>query len=330
MTTSTRALTFPLASLSLVLLSSTLGCAGGEVDDPPLFTASGADEVGTAETETETASESGSDSGSDADADSGAEADSDADSGTGTDSTTESESESDTTDEDSSDTGAPECGRSRYTYSLAQDSWTAVPLDSVWTGPNAPPCDVEILATTYIEPWDQLFVFSADDNFYHRVSGTWEAPQSTAATFPMLSAEFIASLHSIPPVDEETSELTFAGDGVAYLFTVFEDGSVTYKLGAVLNNDSVLNGGPAQADDLRSWSAVICDPEIVGVAGWWRIWARYTDNKIYHVNADFSMWQQWPQDDSPMFSGQPNQPSAATLEAGWGSLELDRIYLVGP
>ncbi len=253
------------------------------------------------------------------------------DSGTESDAGSESESgmDTETTDEGSSDTGPLACARSRYTYSVAQDSWTAVLLDAVWPGPNAPPCDFEVLAATYIEPWDQLFVFSADGNYYRRVAGAWDTPQSVAATFPVLDGELVTSLHSVPPLNgSATCDLSFSGIGVAYIYNAYEDGSVTYLDTVALTND--LGAGPAQADELRDWAAGMSEPALVGMdAEWWYLWGRYTDAKVYRLNGG-EEWQQWPQNDNMLFSGQIGQPDPATLEAGWGSEALDRLYLVGP
>ncbi|NJK33218.1 MAG: hypothetical protein HC927_12910 [Deltaproteobacteria bacterium] len=192
------------------------GCATGEGEKQTFVTTvtDEADESGTTDTtESETATESGeseSESASDS---------TDAES---------SESETDET-ETETETGTPDCARRRYTFNLNNQTWSSIPLDADWTGPNAPSCETELLAVEYIEAWSRLIVLGADGMIYRRHEGEWQQPVSTEVILPAVAGKNVTAAIHTPSVEDPSVVTLFlvTDAGEAILYEVSENNSIT-------------------------------------------------------------------------------------------------------
>jgi hypothetical protein len=113
----------------------------------------------------------------------------------------------------------------------------------------------------------------------------------------------------------------------AILYQVFEDGGTTYDQSVMLMDEPP--PGPPQSSAVRNWALELSDPALYGQIDWWSSWQGFSDGKVYFADAN-NAWMSWPEQSSPMFDNAPPGIDPATIEAAWGSFELDRAYLIGP
>ena len=219
----------------------------------------------------------------------------------------------------------PLCTRRRWRYDYDDDTWSSVALDSVWAGANAPPCDVEIWGTAYIEASDQLLVFAADGRYYRRKNNSWDAPEPIADAFPQLGNNEVESIIYVPAINGEDAQILINSLPNAYLYYVASNGNITHFDTVAIQDEAP--PGPAQSDMVRTWAVSFGDGDLLGQAIWWGSWQRFDDNRIYRVDGAFE-WDNWAQNSSPMFNGN-DAPNPATLEAGWGTYSPNRAYLIG-
>ncbi len=305
---------FSLLALAL------LGCSDGDPNSHSTFlsgsagSADGTDEVGSSDSgESSSASETNnSESGS-------------------TFETSESESSSTSSDTaTSSETGEPECLRQRYTFNLGTETWSAIPIEQDWTGANAPPCSIGVLAVTYIGGWSELLVIGDDQTTYRRVDGIWQPPLGWSDSFAALvGTQPTALLHTPSTTDPSEVTLYFlVSGGQAVLYTYGDNG------GAVLADVVDVMDGPPPAppqasEDLR-WAFELADVSLVPDPDWLVWFMNYTDGFLYRFNAAFE-WVQQPQGNNTYFgTGQANEPDPSQIEAAYADIELGRVYFVGP
>jgi len=220
------------------------------------------------------------------------------------------------------------CTRKLYTYTFGDGSWDAQPLDAAWLGANAPPCAVEPLAATYLEPWNQLLVWGADGLFYRRIGVTWQPPEPTASRWNIVSNFAIDSANYVPPINGGAScDVTFTSVPTAFIYRVFEDGATSYIQSVQLQDEPA--PGPAQSSVAREWALVLANPALIGQPDWWVSWQGFADGKLYRVNGAFE-WTNWAFNTAPFLAGAPAGFDPSLIEAAWGNHGLNRAYLVGP
>jgi hypothetical protein len=197
----------------------------------------------------------------------------------------------------------------------------------VWSGVNAPPCAIEPMAATYLEPWDQLLVWGADGMFYRRINGTWQPPEQIASRWAMLDGLTLDSVNYVPPINGELScGLIFTALPNALIYQAFQDGATSYDQTVPLMDEPP--PGPAQSSIVREWSLELADAALLGQADWWLNWSGWSDGKVYMADGAFT-WMNWPAAQSPIFAGAPANIDPSKIEAAWGNYALNRAYLVG-
>ncbi|PRQ04081.1 hypothetical protein ENSA5_11290 [Enhygromyxa salina] len=264
----------------------------------------------------------------DGDGDSGDGDSGDGDSGDGDGDSGDGDGDSGDGDGDGDSGDGDVCDRNLYVHHLDNNSWDTQPLDAVWTGPNAPPCSVEPMATNYLEIWDQLLVWGADGFFYRRVGGAWQPPEPIADRWAVIADLPLDSVHYTPPLNGSSSAvLVFTSLPTAYVYEVFEDGSSTYDQSIEMMDEPL--PGPPQSSSRRNWAVVLANAELLGQAEWWTSWQGFDNGKVYRADGAF-IWDSWAENQAPVFVGAPGSLDPSTIEAGWGDYDLNRAYLVGP
>ena len=219
----------------------------------------------------------------------------------------------------------PECERRRWRYDFEDDSWSSVPLDSVWAGQNAPPCDVEITASSYMELNDQLIVLTADGLYYRRAGNNWVAPQDIAEVFPQIGNAPIDSSIYVPPAGSGLPKIAINSELFAYFYTVDDDGTIVHD-----DTFPILDErppGPPQTEFVRTWAFAFGDPDLVGDVAWFGLWQRHTNGRVYRADGGFN-WSSWAENDSPPFDG--GGPDPAEIEAGWATYAPRYGYVIAP
>jgi hypothetical protein len=223
--------------------------------------------------------------------------------------------------------GDPTCQRKLYTRDFNNGSWDVLALDVAWTGPNAPPCAVEPLAATYLEPWDQLLVWGANGQFYRRIGVTWQPPEPFATRWAMLTNFDVEAAYYVPPLNNGvTCDVTFLSAPTALIYRVYQDGATSFQQAVEMSDEPP--PGPPQASVARKWSLVLADPALLGQADWWVSWQGFANGQVYRVDGAFE-WSGWPASQAPLFMNAPGSLDPALIEAGWGNYALNRAYLVG-
>ena len=220
------------------------------------------------------------------------------------------------------------CQRYRYTYNFNPDTWDSLPLDQVWTGPNAPPCAVAPLAITFVEIWDQLLVWGDDGMFYRRDDGAWQPPEPSVDKWPVIADLPVQDAHNVPPNGEDlTASIQFVANHTAFTYELYEDGSAVFLQSQMLVDWP--DPGPPAASLDTSWMLTRTNHELEGMSDWWQAWVYVGNDVLYHVVGIFA-WENWPLGQSEMFDDAPVMVDPNTFEAAWGSENLRRAYFVGP
>lgn len=309
---------------ALSVLALALGCAGGQ-DSGDTFSSVSVDDEDTDGADTEDSTSEGSDEAS-TETDSGTTTDE----GTSTDAGTTDEGTSTDTGTEESTTGEPACARVLWTYDFDDESWDEAPLDAVWAGENAPPCEVEPLAATYIDVWDTLLVIGGDGTVYRRDGGAWQVPAPIDEVFGVLAGEDVQAAYFIPPeLGASSTGVTFASFPDAVLYEYFDDGTAVYDTSVPMVDESA-NGGPNQTQLYPRWYASMGDRELLGQeATWFLLWLGYAEGHVYMADGGFT-WQAWPMgSQAPPFAASA-APNPEAMEAAWADYQLNRLYLVGP
>ena len=231
-----------------------------------------------------------------------------------------------TTTGDGDGDGEPVCMRRRWRFDFGDDTWSSVALDSSWAGPNAPPCDVEIWGTTYIEAQDQLLVFAADGSYYRKQGNSWAAASTIAAEFPQLGNKTVESVMYVPSINGDPAQVLINSLPNAYLYYIAGNGDISHFDTVPIGDEPP--PGPPQSDVVRNWSLVLGNGDLLGQAEWWIGWQRFENGRVYRVDGGFT-WANWPEDNNPLFSGGNDEPDPATIEAAWGDFDEDRGYFIG-
>ena len=228
--------------------------------------------------------------------------------------------------------GDPEpipCERYRHTYNFGNDSWASVPLDQVWTGPNAPPCSVGVGAITYVENWDQLLVWGADGMFYHRINGTWQPPEGIGERWPLVEGLALDDAHNVPAVpenDDDTANIALTSGDISHVYELYENGGVVFSHS--VDQQDWPDPGPPAASVRTRWMVSRADHDLVGMASWWNAFVYLENDVLYQVVGIFA-WENWPVGQSEMFNSAPDMVDPNAIEAGWGSNQPNRAYFVG-
>lgn len=245
-----------------------------------------------------------------------------------------SESESDTTDtsadESTSETGGGVCERQRYTFNLANSTWTAIPIEQDWTGTFAPPCSVGVLAATYVPEWSELIVVGDDEQIWRRIDGVWQPPQPWATDFAALVGAQPTAMVHVPNADDpgETTLYFLLASGEAVIYGYTQAGTATL-IEVVMQEDGVPPAAPQASEDLR-WGFTLADVALIGQADW-LVWTlNYTDGYLYTFNAAFEWTQQVETNNQYFGTGQPDEPNPSTIEAAYADFALGRAYFIGP
>lgn len=302
-----------LALCSLILL----GCSGDPDGRRETFATGTADEAGTGTSESD-ATTAATDTSTDEATDTG-EADS-----TSTDTDTGTDTGSDT----GSETGEPSCTRRRYSFNRVNDSWSSVALDQAWTGPDAPPCSVEVAAAVNISAWSTLLVVGLDEMVYRRVDGVWQAPVPWSDSFAALVGTTpLAGAYQLDLEDPDLATVywvTEANDALVYSFNQ-NGGAVLVEVVALV--DAPPPGAPQGSEDPR-WAFALIDAALAPDPEWLVWYMNYLDGYQYRYNAG-NEWVQEPQGVNELFgTGQGEEPNPASIRAAWGDLEMERIYFV--
>ncbi|EDM76519.1 hypothetical protein PPSIR1_23229 [Plesiocystis pacifica SIR-1] len=318
------------ATLTFAMLFAT-ACAAGTSDQETFMSVSvDDDEAGTEDTETAgtEVGEESTETGTAGETDTSTESESESESESTGAETTEGSTEG-TSTEGSTETGEPECTRSRYRYSFNNGSWEEVPLSQVWTGANAPPCSVEPRGVTYFEEWDQLFVFGADDMFYHRIQGQWQTPEPMSDSFGVIAGLDIDDAAMVPEISpQEPARINFSKRPFNYIYEVYENGSAVY-MQTMEVADAQPPGAPLASVD-RNWDVAWADPALIGQDPEWLIIYLHLDNDmLYRFDAGFQ-WMSWPELSNPIFTGDSSEPDPDGLESGWGTRFPRQAFFVGP
>ena len=220
------------------------------------------------------------------------------------------------------------CQRYRYTYRLAEDSWTRVLLDQVWTGPNAPPCSVRPMATTFVEPWDQLLVWGDDRMFYRRIDGAWQTPEPMIQHWAAVDGLPIQAAHNRPPhLSQDAAVINLVGPENFHTYDLFEDGSTVFT-----NSTTKIeweDPGPPAMSTITSWVVSMSDVEVADTDEWWQAWVFLVNNRLYYTPSPL-IWENWTPEESELFDDAPVNVSPNTFEAGWSSHALQRLDFIGP
>lgn len=213
------------------------------------------------------------------------------------------------------------------TYNTTSGAWSAVPVSSAWSGPNAPP-SAGIVAVTQLEHFDRLLVFGEDGNYYVRADGVWQPPMPIATRFPALGALNLNSvIHvSSPPGSPVDETLTFVANPIAVHYE-YHSNDATVFVDQVTMADDPAPAAP-QASGMSVFDFEIRDPAKYGQAGYYLFYAYYSDGNLYRFDAAFD-WMAWPVLESPFWSGKPNAPDPASLRAAWFDAKYARAHFIG-
>ena len=219
----------------------------------------------------------------------------------------------------------PNCTRRLWTFDFNEQKWMSSPLDNEWVGANAPPCAVEVWATTYVETSDQLLAFMANGRYYRRHAGVWDQPEAIAARYPQLDGLTLESMIYVPPIEGYEAQLLINSLPSAYLYFIEPNGDVTYDQAIPIMDEP--NGGPPQSSSVRRWAISMGNPELLGDATWWTTWQGFDDGHIYFADGAFN-WSSWLADDSPLYTGVGSKPDFDEIEAGWGDYRDNLGFVV--
>ena len=219
------------------------------------------------------------------------------------------------------------CMRNRYSYQVNTASWEVLPLDSLWTGPNAPPCDVGLTSAINVEVWGQLLVWADDGMYYRRINGTWQAPEPTSDRWGVIAnADIGASSYIAPNGDNTWATVIFSTAGMAYSYELYEDGGTVYVQSLPLEDGP--EPAPPSASLTAKWAATWCKLDMWPNLSWLSSYLGF-DNGTLYQNVGFNSWSNWPNANSPLFGAPPPGFDPGAMEAGWGGTQPDRVYWVG-
>ena len=202
-----------------------------------------------------------------------------------------------------------------------------LPLDALWTGPNAPPCDVGFVSAINVEVWGQLLVWADNGMYYRRVNGNWQTPEPTSDRWGVIANANIGASSYIAPNGENVwAAVIFSTAGMAYSYELYEDGGTVYVQSLPLQDGP--DPAPPSASLTAKWATTWCKLDMWPNQSWLSSYLGF-DNGTLYQNVGFNSWSNWPNANSPLFGAPPPGFDPGAMEAGWGSTQPDRVYWVG-
>jgi hypothetical protein len=210
----------------------------------------------------------------------------------------------------------------RYTFDRASGAWSTAQLSSVWTGPNAPPSS-GIVATSHLDHFDKLLVFTDGGMLHVQEAGAWKPPVATHGVFPEIAAPTaINALYHVPsdwnvtpPAQPLAEGLTFSIGAAYWMYDYHADGTATFTSSGTIAQDPP-SPGPPQATGAPQWFFEIWNQSKVGTPEGMSVWGAYHDGYVYEMDATFA-WYRWPVEAGPLWAGKPGAPDWATLRSAY-------------